>query len=113
NYPSVSFRDFFRMFGASADSEALESYAEVLLASDEIRKVVFGHSRIPNYRQFGNGKEYFNQGTWTRSLSLDMRSLGSSHRLTYVLFEWTKDQTELQGKLMEWQGKHEVISDYV
>jgi UDP-2,3-diacylglucosamine pyrophosphatase LpxH len=111
-YPGSSFRDIFKLFSQAADSEALERYAEVLLTSDDFQKVIFGHSHIPNYRQFRNGKEYFNCGSWTKNLSLDVRSLGASHRLTYVLLEYRAEPLMIQAKLMEWRGKHQVVEDY-
>lgn len=110
-YPGNSWITVFRIFSQSADSEKLEEEAENILASDTIHKVILGHTHIPNYRQFATRKEYFNSGTWTRNLSLDLRSLGSYHRLTYVLIEFRGQ--EPQAKLMEWHGKHEVIEDYI
>ena len=112
-YPGNSLLTVFKIFRQAADSETLEDYAEVLLSSDTTHKVVFGHSHIPNYRQFENGKEYFNSGTWTRNLSLDLRSLGAFHRLTYVLIEFASENQEPRAKLMEWHGKYEVIEDYL
>jgi UDP-2,3-diacylglucosamine pyrophosphatase LpxH len=111
--PGNSFLGILKIFSQAADSEALEKYAEVLLASDTTQKVIFGHSHIANYRQFRNGKEYFNTGTWTRNLSLDMRSLGAFHKLTYVLIEYVGEAQEPQAKMMEWHGKHQVIADYM
>jgi len=110
-YPGNSLRTIFRIFSSSADSESLEDYAELLCNSDAVQKVVFGHSHIPNYRQFRNGKEYFNGGTWTRNLSLDLKNLGAFHKLTYVLFEIRGP--EVRGRLMEWHGRHEVVEDFV
>jgi UDP-2,3-diacylglucosamine pyrophosphatase LpxH len=112
-YPGNSPLTIFKIFSQAVDSQDLEEQAETLLASDTIQKVIFGHTHIPNYRQFDTGKEYFNCGAWTRNLSLDLRSLGSFHRLTYVLVEFRGDNQEPQTKLMEWHGKHEVIEDYV
>ncbi|MBN8555286.1 MAG: hypothetical protein J0L93_07575 [Deltaproteobacteria bacterium] len=112
-YPGNSWVTVFRIFSQAADTEALEEYAEILLSSDSVKKVIFGHSHIPNYRQFENGKEYFNAGTWTRNLSLDLRSLGAFHRLTYILIEFRGEGADPQAKLMEWYGRHEVIEDYV
>jgi UDP-2,3-diacylglucosamine pyrophosphatase LpxH len=110
-YPGHSIGTIFRLFSQAADSEVLEEYAEILLESDQVQKVVFGHSRMANYRQFRNGKEYFNSGSWTKSLSLDLRNLGSFHRLTYVLFEYRG--MDIRGRLMEWKGRHEPIEDFV
>ncbi|MGA0164097.1 MAG: hypothetical protein ACO3LE_07615 [Bdellovibrionota bacterium] len=111
-YPGTNLVEIFKLFSQAADSESLENYAEVLLTSDEFQKVIFGHAHIPNYRQFRNGKEYFNCGSWTRNLSLDVRSLGASHRLTYVLIEYRNEPSLPQAKLMEWKGRHQVVEDY-
>ncbi len=112
-YPGNSWFTVFRIFSQSTDSEKLEDEAETLLASDTVQKVILGHTHLPNYRQFDTGKEYFNTGTWTKNLSLDLRSLGSFHRLTYVLIEFRGEGREIQAKLMEWHGRHEVIEDYI
>jgi UDP-2,3-diacylglucosamine pyrophosphatase LpxH len=112
-YPGNSLFTIFKIFSQAVDSEDLEEHAETILSSDTIQKVIFGHTHIPNYRQFDTGKEYFNAGTWTKNLSLDLRSLGSFHRLTYVLVEFRGEGKEPQTKLMEWYGKHEVVEDYV
>ncbi len=112
-YPGNSLLTILKIFSQAADTETLEEYAEVLLASDSTQKVIFGYSHIPNYRQFQNGKEYFNAGAWTKNLSLDLRSLGSFHRLTYVLIEFRGESSDSQAKLMEWFGKYEPIEDYV
>lgn len=111
-YPGNSVSTIFRIFTQAADTEVLEECAEILLSNESTQKVIFGHSHIPNYRQFQNGKEYFNSGTWTRNLSLDLRSLGSFHRLTYVLVEFGPTR-DLRAKLMEWHGRHEVIEDFI
>lgn len=110
-YPGNSLTTVFRIFRQAADTETLEEFAEALCNSDAVHKVVFGHSHIPNYRQFRNGKEYFNSGTWTKNLSLDLRTLGAFHKLTYVLFEFRG--AEVRGRLMEWYGKHEPIEDFI
>jgi hypothetical protein len=111
-YPGQSLLSIFQIFKRAVDSQVLEDHAEVHLMNENIQKVIFGYSHIPNYRQFQQGKEYFNSGTWTRNLSLDLRNLGAFHRLTYVLVEFPEGQ-DARAKLMEWQGQYEVIEDYV
>lgn len=110
HYPGSSVWDLLKIFRGSVDSESLEARAEALLQSDQLKKVIFGYSHLSNYRQFRNGKEYFNTGSWTRSLSLDMRRLGSSQKLNYVLIEFRE---EPQAKLMEWQGKYEPVAEFL
>lgn len=112
-YPGSSLFTIFKIFSQGVDSQDLEEQAETLMLSDTIQKVIFGHTHIPNYRQFDTGKEFFNTGTWTKNLSLDLRSLGSFHRLTYVLVEYRGEGKEPQTKLMEWQGKYEIVEDYL
>lgn len=111
HYPGRSFWTIFQIFRRGAGPEVLEEKAEKLLLQDGIQKVVFGYMHLASYRQFFAGKEYFNAGTWARHLSLDLRSLGSFHRLTYVLVEFASD-SEPRARLMEWFGRHEVIEDY-
>lgn len=108
-FPGANFFDVFRLFRRSVDSESMETYAELLLTSDDIQKVIFGYTHIPNYRQFRNSKEYFNTGTWTRNLSLEMRSLGAFQKLTYVQVEFREGA---RAKLMEWKGRYQVIEDF-
>lgn len=112
SYPGRRWWTLFGILLNRADPDALEERAEILLTEEGLQKVIFGHTRLAGYRQFSSGKEYFNSGTWTRNLSLDLRSLGAFHRLTYVLVEYSVN-AEPQAKLMEWFGKYEVIEDYV
>ncbi len=110
-YPGNSLRTILNIFDPAADTDALEEVAERLCERDDVQKVVFGHSHIAHYRQFRTGKEYFNSGTWTKNISLDLRTLGTFHKLTYVLFEFRG--LEVRGKLMEWKGRYEVVEDFV
>jgi len=110
-YPGSSLRDVGTLFRRSADPESIEASAERILSNDAVHKCILAHSRIPDYRQYASGKEYFNSGTWTRTISLDVKSLGPIQKLTYVLVEFKADLP--QAKLMEWRGKFEPISDYL
>jgi UDP-2,3-diacylglucosamine pyrophosphatase LpxH len=110
-YEGSSLADVAVLFRRSADPDSLEQSAEKILTDDAVQKVVLGHSHIADYRQYATGKEYFNSGTWTKTVSLDVKSLGPIQKLNYVLVEY-KAETP-QAKLMEWRGKHEPISDYL
>ena len=110
-YPGGSLRDVGTLFRRSADPESIEASAERILSNDAVHKCILAHSHIPDYRQYASGKEYFNSGTWTRTISLDVKSLGPIQKLTYVLVEFKNDQP--QARLMEWRGKFEPISDYL
>lgn len=111
-YPGSSLEDVGTLFRRSADPESLEAYAERVLTDDAVQKLILGHSHIADYRQYANGKEYFNTGTWTRTVSLDVKSLGPIVKLTYVLLEYRLAHEPPLAKLMEWRGKHEAITDY-
>ncbi len=110
-YQGSSIKDVMVLFRRSSDPESLEERAERLLSSDALQKVILGYSHISDYRQYANGKEYFNSGTWTRTISLDVKSLGPVLKLNYVLIEYRSETP--QAKLMEWRGKYEPISDYL
>jgi UDP-2,3-diacylglucosamine pyrophosphatase LpxH len=69
----------------SAVFPELEVAAERILQDDRVNTVIFGHSHVYSYRQFGSAKEYFNTGTWTELTSLDITNLGKITKLTYVL----------------------------
>jgi UDP-2,3-diacylglucosamine pyrophosphatase LpxH len=110
-YAGSGLADVVVLFRRSADPDSLEESAEKLLTNDAVQKVILGHSHIADYRQYANGKEYFNSGTWTKTISLDVKSLGPIQKLNYVLVEYRAETP--QAKLMEWRGKHEPISDYL
>ncbi len=81
-----------------------------ILKDQRVHTVVFGHSHVYKYRQWKNGKQYFNSGTWTDLTSLDLESLGKITKLTYVLFEY-RDHERPKGRLKEWKGYHRVEED--
>lgn len=101
--------------------------AKKILNDDRIHTVVFGHSHVYQYRQWGK-KEYFNTGTWTDVTSLEMASLGKITKLTYVLIDYmevsetfTNEEGEEEakldyrprGRLKEWRGYHRIEEDVV
>ncbi|TVQ81332.1 MAG: hypothetical protein EA369_00215 [Bradymonadales bacterium] len=108
-YPGSAWWDVMKVFHRSVDSDSLERRAEAILQDDSVNKVIFGYTHLSNYRQFRNGKEYFNAGTWTSHLSLEMRHLGNTQKLNFVLIEL---RDEPRAKLMEWQGKYEPVADF-
>ena len=89
----------------------LSGAATRILTDDKIHTVIFGHNHVYTYRQLGNGKEYFNTGTWTELTSLDIVSLGKITKLTYVVLEYTPDNRVPRGRLKEWKGFHRIEED--
>jgi UDP-2,3-diacylglucosamine pyrophosphatase LpxH len=61
---------------------------KILDESDDIYTVIFGHTHLLRYRQWREGKEYFNEGTWNETTNLDLDDYGRSIRLTYAFVEY-------------------------
>ncbi|MCB0414496.1 MAG: metallophosphoesterase [Bdellovibrionales bacterium] len=89
----------------------LSSAAKKILEDDRTHTVVFGHTHVYQYRQYQDGKEYFNSGTWTDLTSLDISTLGKVTKMTYVLIEYPDDKDRPFGRLKEWHGYHKVEAD--
>lgn len=105
------FSRILRVLAESAIFPDLSESARRVLADDRIHTVIFGHSHVYQYRQWGLNKEYFNTGTWTDLTSLDIQSLGKITKLTYVLIEYPEDGGRPRGRLKEWRGYHRVEED--
>lgn len=111
----------FQIIKESAVFPELEVAAERILQDDRVHTVIFGHSHVYQYRQFGSGstssgavagvKEYFNTGTWTELTSLDITALGKITKLTYVLLEYPENEARPRGRLKEWRGFHRIEAD--
>jgi UDP-2,3-diacylglucosamine pyrophosphatase LpxH len=61
---------------------------KILEENPEIHTVIFGHTHILRYRQWREGKQYFNEGTWNETLNLDLDDYGKQIRLTYAFIEY-------------------------
>jgi len=61
---------------------------KILEEQAEINTVIFGHTHILRYRQWREGKEYFNEGTWNETTNLDLDDYGKQIRLTYAFIEY-------------------------
>ena len=85
--------------------------ARRILADERVNMVIFGHTHVYQYRQYGVDKEYFNTGTWTELTSLDIPSLGKITKLTYVLIEYVEGAARPRGRLKEWRGYHRIEED--
>jgi UDP-2,3-diacylglucosamine pyrophosphatase LpxH len=86
----------------------LSESAKMLLKDPKIHTVIFGHNHVYEYRKWGESKEYFNSGTWTEVVSLDIATLGKITKLTYIYLEWNTEKQKYQGRLKEWKGYHRV-----
>lgn len=61
---------------------------KILEERAEVHTVIFGHTHILKYRQWREGKEYFNEGTWNETTNLDLDDYGKQTRLTYAFIEY-------------------------
>lgn len=100
-----------QVIAESAIFPDLSESARRILLDERIHMVIFGHTHVYSYRQWGSDKEYFNTGTWTELTSLDIPSLGKITKLTYVLIEYPEDGGRPRGRLKEWKGYHRIEED--
>lgn len=89
----------------------LTESARRILNDERVHTVIFGHSHVYQYRQWGRDKEYFNTGTWTDITSLAIQSLGKITKMTYVMIEYPEDGGRPRGRLKEWKGYHRIEED--
>jgi hypothetical protein len=61
---------------------------KILEEKQEVNTVIFGHTHILRYRQWREGKEYFNEGTWNETTNLYLDDYGKQIRLTYAFIEY-------------------------
>lgn len=106
-----SFRKLLKIFFENAVFPDLSTAAKRILNDTRVHTVIFGHSHVYEYRQWGPHKEYFNTGTWTELTSLDVASLGKITKLTYVLLEYVDQDSRPRGRLKEWNGFHRIEED--
>lgn len=107
----VSLKQLAQIVVESAIFPDLGGAARKILADERVHTVIFGHSHVYQYRQWGQDKEYFNTGTWTEITSLDVVSLGKITRLTYVFVEYPEDGGRARCRLKEWKGYHRIEED--
>jgi len=107
----LSLKTSLQIVKESAVFPDLEHSAKRILTDDRVHTVIFGHTHVYLYRQWGNNKEYLNTGTWTELTSLDIASLGKITKLTYVLIEYPAEGGRPRARLKEWRGQYRVEID--
>ncbi len=87
----------------------------ILEENEHINTVIFGHTHILRYRQWREGKEYFNEGTWNEATNLDLDDYGRQTRLTYAYIEYPTagsiSGTRPQVRIKQWHGAWRPESD--
>ncbi len=87
---------------------------KILDQNPEIHTVVMGHTHTPVYKQFEDGREYLNSGTWTEVTSLDLLHFGKGTRYTFIFVDYSQSPTRPHAYLKEWKGRwHEEIDVYL
>lgn len=69
----------------------------------DLHALIWGHTHMLRYRQWGSGKEYYNIGAWNEVTSLDIADFGLHHKLSYALIELREGQ-RAKVQLREWKG---------
>jgi UDP-2,3-diacylglucosamine pyrophosphatase LpxH len=79
---------------------------KILEDNPDIHTVIFGHTHILRYRQWREGKEYFNEGSWNEVTSLAISEYGTRTRLTYGFIEYPlqSESGRPKVKIKEWKG---------
>ena len=63
---------------------------KILEEREDVHTVIFGHTHLLRYRQWREGKEYFNEGTWNEFTNLELDDYGRQIRLTYAFIEYPR-----------------------
>ncbi len=72
-----------------------------------------GHTHYPQYKQFEDGREYINTGTWTEVTSLSLSTLGKGTRYSYAFVDYSTNPARPHAYLREWRGRwHEHVDMY-
>jgi len=89
----------------------LSMAAEQILRNTSYHTVIMGHSHKVEYVNFGEIGQYFNTGTWTDWISLDVSDMGRHSWLTFVLIDY--DNGTPVPQLKTWIGKPKVHEDTI
>lgn len=91
--------------------KSLPRTAEDILRQTNYKLVVMGHSHKIDYHLFGNFREYFNTGTWTEIISVDVAQLGRSYLRPYVKIDFENDAP--RASLHNWIGSHRLTHELI
>jgi len=106
-HPLLDFKINLAMYrGATVYPSFVKEARKILKQNPHLQAIIFGHTHVLRYRQWGGGKEYFNTGTWNEVTSLDISDFGLQTRLTYGFVEVPAPGTgqRCRIRLKEWKG---------
>ncbi|MEO5668860.1 MAG: hypothetical protein ABIR96_12440 [Bdellovibrionota bacterium] len=108
----TTFKIFKEIIGYK--SSITESVQKILEANPDYHTVIMGHTHYPQYKQFEDGREYINTGTWTEVTSLSLSTLGRFTRYTYAFIDYSTNPSRPHAYLREWRGRwHEQVDFYI
>lgn len=95
-----------RVKGTTVYPSFVKEARKILRNNPQLNAVIFGHTHVLRYRQWGGGKEYFNTGTWNEVTSLDIADFGLQTILTYGFIEFPAQAGQRPRiRLKEWKGQ--------
>jgi predicted phosphodiesterase len=78
---------------------------KILEENEEVNTVIFGHTHVLRYRQYREGKEYFNEGSWNECTNLDLSDYGQKTRLSFAFIEYSGDpKARPKVRMKQWNG---------
>lgn len=107
-HPLLDFNmSFARIKGTTIYPSFVKEARKILRKNPRLQAVIFGHTHVMRYRQWGGGKEYFNTGTWNEVTSLDIADFGLQTLLTYGFIELPPPASGQRARirLKEWKGQ--------
>jgi UDP-2,3-diacylglucosamine pyrophosphatase LpxH len=87
---------------------SIERAARRILENTSYNTVIYGHTHQYLYRKFG-AKEYFNSGTWTEMVSLELGKFGRMSRLVFLTIEYPEGKPKIRMKF--WRGSFRMEED--
>lgn len=107
-HPLLDFHfSFARLKGTTIYPSFVKEARKILRQNPHLNAIIFGHTHVLRYRQWGGGKEYFNTGTWNEVTSLDIADFGLQTLLTYGFIELPAPASGHRARirLKEWKGQ--------
>ncbi len=96
-----------RLKGTTIYPSFVKEARKILRDNPQLHAIIFGHTHMLRYKQWGGGKEYFNTGTWNEVTSFDISDFGLQTLLTYAYIEIPPKGAGQRARirLKEWKGK--------
>ena len=102
-----------RLKGITIYPSFVREARKILRDNPSLLAIIFGHTHVARYRQWGGGREYFNIGTWNQFTSLDIADFGLQTVLTYAQIDIPPAAAGQRPtvRLKEWKGQWRPETD--